>query len=347
MIATRTTVRRSALVLAGLIALVGCASTPQPRGAPAAGDPAKVTIGASAPSLSYAVPLTMVGQGIDTKHDLAVDYVAVGASSTNTVAGVLAGEYDFGLTAAGTALDAVNKGAELVFVAGAVSSASVLVVGPRVLAASGITADTPVAQKIAALRGRTIVTSPEGSGNNALFREIVKSTGMDATKDIQTVGLADTTAMVAGIRQGRFDGGFYGSGVLEANVADGSGTLLLRSSDLPGAKDRIGLVLITSKRYVAAHPDIVGRIYDAFGAAETSIATGPAAAGSALKATYFPDLAPAIFDIAWTNALPGYPADPRLSRTAYDALVATQKAASGNDYSKLTYENVVLKQARG
>lgn len=306
----------------------------------------KMKIGATAPSFTYGVPLAMVANDIDAAHGLDIDYIPVGASSTNVIAGVLSGEYNVGFQAASTALDAVNEGADLVIVAGGLASASVLVVSPDVIEAGGLDESSSDADKIAALNGTTLASSPDGSGNNAALRRILKDEGLDPDKDVTIVGLTDPQAIVAGVRAGRFDGGYYGSGILEANVVDGTGAILLRSSELPLFKDYLGLSAVSTRKYYDAHPDEISALYDALAETMTAIQEDPDSVVDDLQSEYFGQLDPEIFTISWENALSAYPKDAAYPRVAWDKLIVLQNAATGNDYSGLDYENIVIPQAQ-
>lgn len=308
--------------------------------------PASVTAVGGGASMSYAVPELMDAMNIGENHDIDLDYTGSGTSSTNMVAAVLSGDADFAFPASTTAVDAIHNGADLVIVASFLSFASILGISTKAAEESGVSADAPVADRLAALEGLTIATSPEGSGNNALLRQILSAAGMDPDKDVEIVGVQDPSAIVGGIKQGRFDAGFYGSGVIEANIAAGDAELWISTArgdvtDLVG--DQVGGVMVTSKRTLAKRPDVVSRMFDAVVETEQLIAEDPATAGAELKKTWFPDLDQRTFDIAWGEAQHAYPADGRLSTEQFDTLLDLL-SKSGKDYD-VSYDDVIYEKA--
>lgn len=309
-------------------------------------DGSVVAVGGGA-SMSYAVPELMDTLQIGDKHDIDLEYTGSGTSSTNMVAAVLSGDADFAFPASTTAIDAIQNGADLVIVASFLSFASILGISKEAAEESGVAPDAPVAERLAALKGLTIATSPEGSGNNALLRQIISAAGMDPDKDVKIVGVQDPSAIVGGIKQGRFDAGFYGSGVIEANIAAGEAELWISTArgdvtDLVG--DQVGGVMVTSRRILEKKPKTVSRMFDAIVETEKLIADDPTTAGTELKKGWFPDLDQKVYDLAWEQAQHAYPVDGRLTPKQFDTLIDLL-SRDGKEYD-VSYDDVVYEKAR-
>ncbi|MFG1858316.1 ABC transporter substrate-binding protein [Actinomadura geliboluensis] len=338
-----------ATLLAPTILLAtGCASSPASSGGKDASGATAATAVGGTPSLSYTVPQLMKTMDAGKKNGLAIKYTGAGASSSNMVAAVLSRDADFAFPASTTALDAIQEGSDLIIVASALKFASILGISTEAAKKTGVTADAPVQERIKALQGLKIATSPEGSGNNALLRQIVSAAGMNPDKDIKIIGVQDPSAIIGGIKQRRFDAGFYGSGVIEANIAAGEAELWISTArgdvnQLVG--DQMGMVMVTSKRTLKSKPDLVSSMFDTVVDTEKAIAENPQDAGATLKKAWFPDLDQRVFDLAWGQAQHAYPTDGRLTKAQFDTLIKLL-SRSGKSYD-LNYADTVYEKARG
>lgn len=347
MLRSRTLLRLIGTSALTALVATGCTSTPDTPEKDANGITTITAVGGT-PSMSYTVPQLIDTFDSGKDHGLKIEYTGAGASSSNMVASVLSGDADFAFPASTTALDAIQEGAELVVVASGLKFASILGISNAAAKESGVSADAPIQERVQALEGLTIATSPEGSGNNALLRQIVSAAGMDPDKDIEIIGVQDPSAIVGGIKQGRFDAGFYGSGVIEANIAAGEAQLWISTArgdvtDLVG--DQVGMVLVTSKRLAESNPDLVNAMFDTVVDTEEAIAADPKGAGLALKEAWFPDLDTSIFDLAWGQAQSAFPTDGRLTEAQFDLLIDLL-SEGGKEYT-LDYADTVYKMAQG
>lgn len=308
------------------------------------------TLGSGAVSMNYAVPELMSSSGLDRRNGIAVDYRPAGTSSTNLVAGVLSGDLTFANPAITTAVDAVDRGSPLVFVACTNYAANTLALRNDVIERTGVGPDAPARERVAALRGLTIATSAEGSGNNNILRTMIRAYGMDPDTDVRIIGVQDTSAIVGGVKQGQFDGAFYGAGVTEQNVASGEASLWL-SMPRGDVRDVVGDVLagalVVRRDVVERDPELVDAMFDATVASQRLIADDPDAAGVELRTRWFPDLDQKVFDLAWEQAQGSFPRDGRCTRAAVEQLVEQMRTTTGGTYSEIDYDALVHPRAKG
>lgn len=338
------------VVLAAALATAGCAGKAGSGGGgtDTNGNPT-VKIGGGQASLNYAVPQLADKLGIDKQHGVDIQYVEVGTSSTNMVAGLMSGDFDFAVPATSTAFDAIRQGSDLVIVGGVVRAASILALRKQSLGKLGVDAQAPIEQRMQALKGLTLVTSPEGSGNNTILRGLLKAYGLNPDKDLRIVGVQDTSAIVAGIKQGQFDGGFYGSGVMERNIADGEAALWVsipRGDVIDKLGDPVGAVVVTKRSLAEKNPELVGKVFDAIAATEKRIVDDPVKFGAELKGVLFPQMNQQVFDLAWEQARHAYPTDGKFTKANFDTMLS-QLRSTGNDYSRLNYDRIVFAKAKG
>lgn len=341
---TSRTVRFAIATATTALVAAGCASS----GDSSSGGVRSVTAVGGTPSMSYTVPQLIDTKKMAKQHDLELTYQGAGASSTNMVAAVLSGDADFAFPATVTALDAIQEGADLVVVGGGLKMASTLALTTDAVKKSGVSADAPVKQRLAALKGLKVATSPDGSGNNSFLRELVRKAGLDPEKDLKIIGVQDPSAIVGGLKQGRFDAGFYGVGVIEANIAAGDAELWVSSArgdvtELVG--DQMGMVMVTSKKTLADRPKVVSAMFDAMVDTEQFIANEPEAAGDALQKAWFPDLDQKVFDLSWEQASEAYPSDGAFTKAQFETAIDVMKG-SGKDYT-IDYGDAVYAKAQG
>ena len=369
LITRRVTGRRlAALTLAASLALTACGggesnTTDEPdagdgtdTSSPTAGatggedaDLPTIVMGAPSASMSYTVPQLVESLELDHEHGFEMDYRPTGTSSVNLVSGVMGGDYDFAAPAANTVLEAMREGAELEIVAGALNVASILALRPEVIEQLDVDADASAEDRIRALEGLNIVTSGEGSGNNTFLRLMVASVGMSPSEDLTITGVNDTSAIIAGLRQGQFDGAFYGSGVIENNIADGSAELWisLPRGDVPVFEDLVGMTIVTSQETAEQDPELVASVHAAMADAVAAIEERPDEVGEVLKEDWFPDLDQEVFDLAWAEAQYAYPSGATFTQANFDKLTGILSQALGNDYSDLAYDQIVHEAAQG
>ncbi|ALL79262.1 hypothetical protein AD006_28450 (plasmid) [Pseudonocardia sp. EC080610-09] len=338
----------TAVLLASALLVTSCAA-----GAPANRSETgelTATLGSGAVSMNYTVPQLMSSTGLDRRNGVTVDYRPVGTSSTNLVAGVLSGDLTFANPAITTAIDAVDRGSPLVFVACTNYAANTLALRNDVIERIGVEPDAPARERVAALRGLTIATSAEGSGNNNILRTIIRSYGMNPDTDVRIIGVQDTSAIVGGVKQGQFDGAFYGAGVTEQNIAAGEASLWLslpRGDVRDTIGDSLAGALVVRRDLLERDPDLVDAMFDATVAAQRLIADDPAAAGAELRTRWFPDLDQQVFDLAWQQARSSFPQDGRCTRTSIDQLLDQMRTTTGGAYSGVDYDELVYARAKG
>lgn len=303
----------------------------------------QLTIKAAAPSLTIAVPLTMVADKTDRAHGLAVDLQASGTSSTHVIDAVIARQVEFGSAGAPTVLQAIREGADLKIIAAVVNNLQVMVIRDDVMKRLGVSPTAPIEERVRALKGLTIATGAIGSAHYQILRAYLKKYGLDPDKDIRLVGVEDTSALVSGIDHKRYDAIAYASGIVEQAVANSGAKVWISNprGDIPGSEDvKTSLIFARSETIEKKRADV-----DALRAALTdalrNVQDDHAATGQTLRAKNFPELDPAVWDLAWKTATVGYPSSLAFPRAAYDYWTANDPKGPGSykgvDYTKVTY----------
>jgi NitT/TauT family transport system substrate-binding protein len=341
---TRRYSRAAAGICAAVLAVATAACGSQDSGSSAAsGGQRELTIKAAAATLTIAVPLTMVANDTDRAHGLAVDLQASGTSSTHVVDAVIAGDAEYGSAGTPTVLHAIREGADLKIIAAVVNNLHLMVIRDDVMQRLGVPPTAPIEQRVHALKGLTIATGAIGSAHYQMLRAYLKKYGLDPDKDIKLVGVEDTAALLSGIDHKRYDAIAYGSGIVEQAVANTGAKVWISNprGDIPGGADVKTSLIFARAETVEKNKADVDALRAALTDALQSVRNDRDATGRTLRAKNFPELDPAVWDLAWKTAAVGYPSSLAFPRVAYDYWVANDPNGpdgyKGVDYTKVTY----------
>jgi NitT/TauT family transport system substrate-binding protein len=306
-----------------------------------------VTIKGAAPSLTIAVPLIMVAKHMDRAHGIAVDYQASGTSSTIIVDSVLAGQVEFGSPGTADALQAIRQGAKIKIVGAVVNNMLVTVVRDDVMQRLGVKPTAPIADRVRALKGLTIGTGAVGSTLYQVLRSYLKEYGLDPDRDVRLVGMGETSALVSGIEQKRYDAIAYASPIPEQAVARHVGTLWFSAprGDIPGSDNVKMAVIVARADTVENKRADVDALRAALTDALHSVRDEHTATGQLLHDTYFPHLDPAVWAAAWNAATAAYPANLAFTQDAYEYWISNDLKGA-DSYKNVRYREVVYDPAQ-
>lgn len=301
-----------------------------------------MTLRSAAPSLTIAVPLTMVANRTDRAHGIAVDLQATGTSSTIIVDAVLSGQADFGSPGTADALQAIRQGANLKIIAAVVNNLQVMVLRDDIIAKLGVTPEAPVADRMRALKGLIIGTGAVGSTHYQILRSYLKQYGIDPDKDVRLVGLGETAALISGIEQKRYDAIAYASPIVDFAVAKGIAKVWISGprGDVPGANNVKTCVIVARPDTIEKRRPDVDALRAALADALAAVRMDHAAIGHTLHDKYFPKLDADVWAEAWNGATTAYPDSLAFTRQAYEYWIANDPKGADSyknvDYARIT-----------
>ena len=178
---------------------------------------------------------------------------------------------------------------------------------------------------------------------------ILKNNGLNPDEDVTVAPVNDQSAIVAGIKRGKYDGSFYGVGIGDQAIPDGSAELWfsLANGDVDGFENMIGVVLITSSEFANENPEAVKAFHDTVADAQQMVEDDPKNAEKVLKNEVFTEMDPEVFDVSWSQAKTGYPERVYFTKDDWEHFVDTYQTSVDNDLSKIKYEDLVVPPARG
>jgi NitT/TauT family transport system substrate-binding protein len=326
----------ASLIAAAMLLATGMAfaQTAQPK-------PVKVI--SSLPTLTSAATYVMAARGYDKKNGLAVEVAQSGGSSSLQIDAVLAGSAVFGHPGTATALQAIREGADLQIIGSIANNQISAVIGNEALKKAGVAPDAPIADRIKALKGMTIGTNPVGATYYQMLRVYLQQYGLDPDKDVRLVGVTDSSALITGIEQGRFDAIVSASGIVEQAVSLNAGQLWFSGArgDIPGGETSVVCVIVARSDTVQNDPELVDAYRAAMSEALQAVREDRAETGRILREQYFSKMDAKVWEQVWANATNAYPSALVFTRTAYDFWIGNDAKGAASysnvDYSKITY----------
>lgn len=275
-------------------------------------------------------------------HGVALEITDFRGQSANCIAALLSEAIDICQVGTTTGTDAIAEGAELKAVAVLSGPLSEIILSETAAAATGATMESSVQDRIRALKGLRIVTAAPGSAHYTTLANMLKNVGLDIA-DLQYRTLGDTVAMVEGIRNGQIDGAMWTAGILGGLVADGAGLrwISIPRGDIPEARDIPFVTLYARAKWIEEHPDLAEHVHAGVADAIAWIKAETAQASELVKAKYFPDLAPAIWNDGFEQAASAYFDGAVATRAGWERGLELQ-AATGKNYERASFDNVVL-----
>lgn len=258
---------RSLLIALSVASLVAgaCASAgaPGPAASAAATKVATVKVKVSQPvaALSFASVYIARYKGFFAEEALDVEQVTSGGGGPDTQA-LISGDVEFNITPGTNHLDAFTAGKKLVAVYNAMDKNIInVVMRADVAQRLGITARTPFADKLKALKGLTIAATRPGALTFQQAESMVRRAGYEPQKDVKIVGAGEGQALIAALESGQADLFLTAVPVPETAVARGKAVMFVDNSageDPTVSPFDMESVLVTAE-YAQKNPDVVRR----------------------------------------------------------------------------------------
>jgi NitT/TauT family transport system substrate-binding protein len=308
----------------------------------------KVRVAAAAINIAHApIALGAADPSVFAAHGIEVEVTDLRGAAPNCIAALISEAVEVCQVGTTTGTDAIAEGADLVALAIATGPNGEFVLSSKAVAGLNVKADAPVAERIKALAGLSMVTSAPGSAYYTMWDSMMQTVGLTIS-DVRYRTLADVQAMIEGIRNEQIDGALWTVGSLSPVVLEGKGVRWI-SFARGDVEDFQGLPFITAfarKAWVEQNADIARRIHAAYAEANQRLRDRPEESAELIRKKYFPDLDPAIWSDGYNQAVPTFIQGANVNAAAWQRFLDIQKSSSGKDYSRAAFENVVLEAAR-
>jgi NitT/TauT family transport system substrate-binding protein len=305
-------------------------------------EPKPLKVISSLPSAGAAVTYINPARGFDKKHGLAVDIAQSGGSSSLQIDAVLAGSAVFGHPGTATALQAIREGADLKILGAIAKNQMVAVMSNDAIKKTSLPLDAPIADRVKALKGMIIGTNPVGSTYTQMLRYYLQQYGLDPDNDVRLVGVTDSSALITGLEQGRFDAIVSASGVVEQALSLDAGDVWFSAArgDIPGGETSVVVVIVARSDTVEKNPELVEAYRAAMSDSLKAVNEDHAETGRILREQFFSKMDAKVWDTVWNNAIAAFPKEVTFSKEAFDFWIGIDPKGPASfanvDYAKIT-----------
>ena len=232
--------------------------------------------------------------------------------------GLVSGSTEFCVCAIQNAINATVKGSNVTIIGTIIGQyASNLVLRADVAKRLGVTHETPIPKRLAALRGLKIAGSGVGSSTDFLIRYLAKKSGLSAERDFTVLFLGDGAPILAAFSQGRIDGFVLSSPTSDIAISKYKGVLVLDMSrgEFEELRGYPSITLSAKPAWLKANPQLARRFLRALAAADRMIHAEPARAQAILRKR-FQAVPEDVYKAAWAANIAAYPANPHVEEAS-------------------------------
>ncbi len=160
-----------------------------------------------------------------------------------------------------------------------------MVMHPEVARAKGISRTTPLAQRLAALRGLKLGITRPGAATDVYMRYYLKRAGIDPDRDVQLISIGGGGSLLAALRTRQIDAFHLSAPTPYIAEQDGYGVFIIKGSagDVPELDGIIYTGIAVHNVYANRNPDVLRRWIRAAQKGYRLMRTDPTAAVTHLR----------------------------------------------------------------
>jgi NitT/TauT family transport system substrate-binding protein len=267
--------RRTLLLVAasGVVAACAPSSSSPPSGAPAAtsapaqasGQTNHVKVSQRVAALSFVTFYVARNKQFFAQQRIDTEHLTSGGTGPDTQA-LLSGDVDFNFTAGTNQMDAFKQGRKLPCVLNALDHNVInMVMRTEVAQERGITEQTPLADKLKALKGLNIAATRPGALTFQMAEALVKRAGLEPQKDVPVLGVGEGQALIAALETGQVDLFLTAVPIPEQAIARGKAMMFINNAagEDPSIIPFAMSILLVRPDYAQQNADLVKRFVTA------------------------------------------------------------------------------------
>jgi NitT/TauT family transport system substrate-binding protein len=268
---------------AGSPAASGAPLAPSEKLPDASGELQTVKVAQSIPALSFAPLVVALDRNFFGYQGLKVEFVELQSGTTGLQA-LLGGSVDLVASSSDVAAGALAQGAEVQAIENIMMMTLQLCVRKDWAEKQGVTAESPLADRIKALKGTTLgITGPGASSDRDLRSLLIKYGELDPNKDTTITQVGGAAAMAGALDANQIQG-FLLSPPNCASTKEGM--VLVEPSDVETFKNYVFEVMLGSKSWIEGHPELATKTATALAMANNYILQYPDEALKILQAQF-------------------------------------------------------------
>jgi NitT/TauT family transport system substrate-binding protein len=338
---SRNTFFRAAVAAAGLGSLA--------IAAPASADNTVIRVGYSTFfNTGFHLYMAEVEPALYTSHGIELVPVDMRANAANCIAAMLAGDVDLCSISTPSGIFASIEGADLRATAVLQGPLAQIYLTGAAASATGVSPDAPVADRIAAMRGISLVTAAPGTLYYNIVAQMMRSVDL-SMDDLQYRTLVDQVAMREGLVNGAFDAALWSAGAFADLEVSGDvvGWISVPNGDVPEMAALPTVTVFAPQSWVDANPGIADNLHAAFVDVIAALRAEPERYSAEIKARNFPEMPQVVWDSAFAAGLAGLWETAQVSEAGWTAIVDMQRANNPNaNFDTAGFASMVLPAAR-
>lgn len=304
----------------------------------------KATVAWGGDGIHNMVADVAIRAGYFKEEGIDLDIANVNSGSLQAAA-ILGGTADFAPMGFGNAINARERGGDVIVVGTTFDVINMnVVLSNKAIEKAGITDSMSTDEKVKRLKGLRIGISSPGSGSDTLLRSILsaRSANPDTTVQIQPLGAGGT--LLAALERDATDGFVWMAPTVEVAIAKGAGKIVLDpyKGDIPEIAGVPYIVFATSRKTLAQRPAVIKAALRAMARGMKLIRDEPAKAKVFIRQA-FPDVDQAIFDRVVDTAMKGAPRSVVLTHDQVTKTIAWFNSTRTSPL-KLTYDDLASDQ---
>ncbi len=321
---------RAALALLAALSLAGAASRPARAAAPE-----RVTIANTSTGVQLVLPWIALKKGFYAKHGLDVTIVQVNGDA-GSIPALVSGSVRFAIMTATPALVANAKGGNIRIISPLSTYPQQIVMRKALADKLGITAETPLATRLDALRGRNVGVLDVGGGLQYTLEVVLSSNGIDPST-VPVVGIAPYSAELAALQRGAIDVIAPAVPFGQTAVAEGFGVMIANvwGGEVPSVRGTPFELMSVAEKWGRAHAATVAAMQAALQDAMDYLHANLAGAAG-LAHEWQPNI-PLAVQIAAVGNGGGYPTGTAITAEQFAAMQSFARL-SGAKTAAVTYD---------
>lgn len=295
----------------------------------------EVNVAVSADSFAYAPLYVALELGTFDKVGLKVNIEKIGSGS-KAAAAMIGGNADIYVGSTPTVLNAQMQGVDVVaFTALTTQYTSSIAVSEKWAAEHNVTADSPLEEKLKALKGLRISITGPGSGTDSVIRYLARQAGLDPDRDMSIVPIGNTpSAHLASMQQGMVDGFVYSPPLPQIAQKEQNAVILFDNNI--GAVDSLDgffyIAAIARRDWLESNPDAAAKFAAGIQLALDSIRVPELSEQAMVKVAEksFPDLDRDVFQKIWAGLDKMTPASVEIDRPMFERVISYENLSNEN-----------------
>lgn len=207
---------------------------------------------------------------------------------------------------------------------------------------AGLTADSPLEEKLLALEGHTIGLTGPGGDDETFFRWFLNSVGLDPDTDVSFAYIGGTADRIAAMDAGSIDA--YMSSIPAAELGEfrgvGQRMIVPAELDIPEIDGIPYSGVHVTRTYAEENPDVVESVGAALAEAANWMVANPDETITFIESIY-PDYDPAVVEAGMNSIFPAIPESGRMTQDGWDKLAVVAVEAGIVDGEVDTAEGVI------